>query len=706
MKKILIALLLAGSCIVSAQDKKEIEELAWPANDPYAAINKIPEKWKNESAVVIVRNEYYSFSAPALVTIRKRVMLLDQAAVKQYSEFSVSERVKFRVQIFFGTHEKKVTDIIGIKVVKPDGTEKIVDVAKESVKTDDKVKIAVPNLEVGDIIDFYYNTTLEMDTKQEDILADEYPTMNLKIALKADNRYAVNLNSFNGAPAIKEINSKGETTYELTAADIEKASYSRWYYPMAEMPAYKFHVKLRESGNQAKFTRAFVPEKKGTINKVITKEDVLKYYDNKLWAFGNVGEVKKYIKEKGITTDEEKVIEAYYYCRHQYYTRYIEAILAEDAKIFNAAELYGYPIVLDTDKRFVQHFMAFLKENKIKYDVIVATPRENGPIKDMLTQPNIVLTIKVLTKEPIYLQFFESYNTPGTIDYRIEGTDAYALKVPNFAKGTAIENTTLPKSNYKDNTIVQKANITLNDDFTSLLVDRQSSVFGQFKADEQKDKLYFIDYADEDNKKYETKSLQEMIGNKKKREQYVSEFSAIKSKIVDKQKKDFEESTEAEYGFDIDDHTYKFTNLGRYDRLQPFEYSEKFTVKNELIKSAGQNYVIEIGKLIGQQLKLDDKENERKENIYSVFPRSYQEEINFEIPAGYSVSGIEKLNKKLENATGGFSSTAVVEGNVLKIKTYKYYVNHFEPNANWKDMVEFLNTAYQFTQEKILLKKS
>lgn len=704
MKKILIALFFAGSCLVWAQNKKEVEELAWPKNDPYSSIKQIPEKWKNESAVIIVRNEYYSFST-ALITIRKRVMLLDQAAVKQYSEFSVSERIKYVVPIFFGTHEKKVTDIIGIKVVKPDGTEKIVDVAKESVKTDDKVKIAVPNLEVGDIIDFYYNTALDIDTKQEDILADEYPTMNLKIVLKADNRYAVNLNSFNGAPPVKEVKSDGETSYEITATDIEKAVYSRWYYPLAEMPAYKFHVKLRESGNAVKSTKAFVP-KKGTINKVITKEDILKYYDDKLWAFGNVGEVKKYIKEKGITTDEEKVTEAYYYCRHRYFTRYIEPILAQDAKIFNAAELYGYPIILDTDKKFVQHFMAFLKENKIKYDIIVATPRENGHIKDILTQPNIVLTIKVLTKEPIYLQFFESYNTAGTIDYRIEGTDAYALKVPNFAKGTAIENTTLPKSNYKENIIIQKADVSLNDDFTSFAVKRQSSVFGQFKAGEQKDKLYFIDYDEEDNKKYGTKSLKEMIGNQRKREQYVNEFSAIKSKILDRQKKEFKESTENEYGFAIDDHTFEFTNLGRYNRLQPFEYSEKFTVKNELIKSAGQNYVVEIGKMIGQQLKLDEKENARKENVYSVFPRSYQEEVNFEIPAGYTVSGIEKLNKKVENATGGFTSTAVVEGNILKIKTYKYYVNHFEPNTNWKDMVAFLDVAYQFTQEKILLKKS
>ena len=88
------------------------------------------------------------------------------------------------------------------------------------------------------------------------------------------------------------------------------------------------------------------------------------------------------------------------------------------------------------------------------------------------------------------------------------------------------------------------------------------------------------------------------------------------------------------------------------------------------------------------------------------FPRSFEEEISMAIPEGYTVTGLDKLNKKVENAAGGFVSTATVEGNNLKVKAYKYYTKSYLPNSNWKDMVAFLDAAYQFTQEKVLLKKN
>ena len=47
----------------------------------------------------------------------------------------------------------------------------------------------------------------------------------------------------------------------------------------------------------------------------------------------------------------------------------------------------------------------------------------------------------------------------------------------------------------------------------------------------------------------------------------------------------------------------------------------------------------------------------------------------------------------------------VEEGNKIIIKTTKYYSNYYEPNSNWKKMLDFLEVSYQFTQEKILLKK-
>jgi hypothetical protein len=115
---------------------------------------------------------------------------------------------------------------------------------------------------------------------------------------------------------------------------------------------------------------------------------------------------------------------------------------------------------------------------------------------------------------------------------------------------------------------------------------------------------------------------------------------------------------------------------------------------------------MELGKFLTSQIEITQKEKDRKNNVYMIYPRSFDNEIVFEIPAGYSVSGLEKFNKKVENETGGFTSTAEVKGNQLIIKTFKFYKNYFEPNSNWDKMIQYLDAAYQFTQEKILLKKN
>ena len=85
--------------------------------------------------------------------------------------------------------------------------------------------------------------------------------------------------------------------------------------------------------------------------------------------------------------------------------------------------------------------------------------------------------------------------------------------------------------------------------------------------------------------------------------------------------------------------------------------------------------------------------------------RSFTEEVEFIIPEGYTAEGIEKFNKKVENDCGGFIGSAVVSGNKLLLKAFKYYKKAFEPAANWSKLVSIIDEANQFTKEKILLKK-
>jgi hypothetical protein len=196
------------------------------------------------------------------------------------------------------------------------------------------------------------------------------------------------------------------------------------------------------------------------------------------------------------------------------------------------------------------------------------------------------------------------------------------------------------------------------------------------------------------------------VRRKKDKIKYAKELTALNEKLRTKQKERFEETAKGEYACDdIEDYTYSIDANGRFSLDSYFTFTESFKAKNALIKKAGPNYIMEIGKLIGGQIDLTEKERDRSANIYMTYPKSFNYQITLNIPDGYTVAGLDKLNKSVDNETGAFISTAKLEGNLLIINTSKQYKNYFEPNSNWDKMILFLDEANQFTNEKILLKK-
>lgn len=712
-KKILTLLLAAFSLNSFSQDRAEINDFFWGKNDAYKNTSTIPDKWKNESAVIIFKYEDYDFhkfgkSVTYRAALRKRIKLQDLAAVTEFSEFKYNEKFSF-----FGT-ESKTT--LGIKIIKPDGKEIIVDVEKESVKEDKKRKIAIPNLEVGDILDIYDYSTESFVShfeygfeEVEKTLGDTHPIMNYKLTFQTENDFFVNFNSYNGGPELKEIplDKSSERKYEIVATDVEKNDFPNWFYPLVELPCYKFQVYFARSGKFEKNADAFLPEKENIIKKTVSKEDVLNFYDNKFRPLGNLRDIENFLKGKTFATTEEKVKAVYFFTRHYYFTRFFEAIAIKQANIMSPFEFYDQnSIILQSDTEFINHFMAFLKDNKIDYDIVVATNRHNGPIKDLLIQKNASVILKIHAENPVYIEHFTPFSDLDKISPQLENTEAYALKVSKRKKVVDVEEIKLPISSYKDNTSKQISNLKFEENYSGFTLERETQLNGHNKDDEQGNRLYFYDYVNEDYQKYSTKPFLELIGNKKKKERYTNEFNSLINKIKDKQKEEFKQTATKEFDAEVENHSLEIVNSGRFGKTTPFIYKEKFSCKNNWIKKAGENYIFEAGKLIGSQINVDDKERKRTNNIYQEFPRSFEEEITIEIPEGYTATGLDKLNKKVENKTGGFISSATVEGNKVHIKAYKYYVANYQPNSNWNEMVAFLDAAYQFTQERILFKKS
>ena len=393
--------------------------------------------------------------------------------------------------------------------------------------------------------------------------------------------------------------------------------------------------------------------------------------------------------------------------RHQFYTRYIEAFVINDANIMNPFGLYGYdPVFFTKEEQFINYFMQFLKKQKIEFDIIVATGRENGPISDVLIQENIRILLKVNTESPIYFGIFDPFSIPNQFDSTLENTKAYALKVSKSKKVSDIEEIKLPGLTYKDNVTKVTTNLSVNEDFTTANATKTSSLYGHNKEFEHNSKIFFYDYISEDYEKYGTSPVLDLVRKQKDKDKYKKEYAALIEKFKQNQVEKFKKEIEEEYDIKVDKHDLKVDKTGRFAINEPLVITENFTITSNFIKKAGNNYILDIGKFISSQVDIEEKEYERTNNIYTIFPRSFEYTINLDIPEGYTVSGLEKLNVKVENETGSFVSKAEIKDNKLVIVSTKNYINSYEPNANWKKMIAFLDAAYQFSQEKVLLKKN
>lgn len=715
MKKIF--LLLTFITINSFSQKyPEIRELFWGKNDSYKNVIATPEKWNNESAVVVYKNEIYDYDKSAfaishVTAVRKRIKLQDAASIKEYSEFSFKGEVK--------TSKSQSSGFgfiyVGVKVIKPSGKEIDIDIDKEVKTQDGKSKLAISNLEIGDVLDYFiydlnafFANAIQQFTPVETTLGEIYPVMNYKLEFTTENDFFVNFKNYNGAPELKQVpaDKKKRTKYELEAKNIEKNEFPRWFYPLVELPCYKFQVYFAKKKSSEKDANGFLSESEKIIKQTVSKEDIFNFYEDRIKPSGKILLEKKFLRDKNYTTDEEKVREIYYFARHQYFTRFLQASAINKANIFYASQYYDSDEFIQTEMEFIKYFMKFLNNEEIDYDVVVATARENGSIDDLLIQRNVTLLLRINTKKPIFVQYFSPFSSIDIFDADLENTKAYVLQIAKGRKVSDTETITLPSSTSSQNNSTVISNVSFNDDLKSLKIDKTSNFIGHFKKSEQNDKLEFYDYVNEDHTKYGTETAIDLAPSKRDRAKYTTQYDALIQGFKEKQKEELKKSATDDYGFEVDDYKFEIKSNGRFGSNTPFTYNENFVIKNNLIKKAGENLIFEIGKLLSSQIEIDKKEKDRKNNVYLSFPRSFDNEIIFEIPTGYSISGLEKLNKKIENETGLFTSSAVITGNKLIVKTKKQYNNYFEPNKNWSKMIDFLDGAYQFTQEKIFLKKN
>ncbi|WP_415374980.1 hypothetical protein [Patiriisocius sp. Uisw_017] len=715
----LVLFLFVITATAQSKEEQSLQQQFWQEGTPASKTLEIPEKWKNESAVILYLSEYYGFTNNGKKmynpsSIHQRVKLQDKAAVEYFSEFEYKKDQKIGFGLVNFSREKTT---IGIKIIKQDGTENILNISEESILQDDTNKLAIPGLEVGDVLDIFiyeddylkaFSGYHEYDP-QEKVLSTVYPVSYRKLSVEVENDYFLNMESFNGAPKIKEEKTDRRATrkYVLEATDIETIEFPRWYYPLTELHAIKFQVVFALKNSNEARANVFLSEKDAVRKGSVSKEEILDYYGGRFDTDSrrDVKDVLKYLEKKGITNKREQMEQALYYIRHKSYNRFVELVLASDKGISNYPMLCDKDYVVLNENRFVNYMSGLAKQLEIDYDIIVATPEYEGSIDDLLIRKNVAHGLRFNFPKPLYFFDLSPHVQPDYFPKYLEGTKVFKLNVKKNRKIDDVLYDTLPVTTAAENATVVQNNITLSADFKSMELERNSQFTGHFKTEALNTYLFFSDYINEEFAHYDTKHFYACSKKQNKSNTEIqNKIEALYATYREEHEKNLKESVDSELDAILDAYEYTVIDTARYSDA-PLSVKEKFTIKGEFVKKAGPNFLVEVGKFISGQVQIQEAEIDRTLGVYVNNAKTYSYNTTITIPQGYTVVGLEKLNKNVSNETGSFVSAAIIENGVLKYTTKKTYAKRKYAAQEWKQMLPWLQAAYNFSQEKVMFKK-
>lgn len=711
----------------------------------------IPDKWKAESAVILAQKTEYLFSRLSLNRnsavvrineyVHKRIKLLDKHALEEFSTF------------YYVTMGKDGN--ANYKVIKGNGKEVSIDM-KSAIEEEKDVpavyrpiffkmniksmKMAIPDLEVGDIIDYTLQSSIDWDMKENGIefspfifsLANSYPTLYQQYRFTMADGMKVRYRAYNGAPNIK-FDAKASVygdknsylSYYFMDKDRDKSVDERWSLEYRNTPTVKFRVVLLADNDEASkgLGQATVDRSGLDIEQVYRRyAGAAAYMTPTVNAL--VGYTTEYIAKKKadglLKTDYDVMRETYYCLRKVFLEMYYRGPVHSDLEKYMTGKKL-YKKVLAAEKKdvtsqkeekedeirinsvtFATALRVSLAAVGIQSELYVYVPRKLGTWHDAIFMEELDFICRVRNKgKYYYLEAFNNFDAFGTPYAYLENAEGYGI---GYEEANQYFRATIPASSVNDNVERKDYQLDLAPNMDLVQAQRTSYYLGAQKNANIAQANLDRSYLGYDFDKYFNEPKQKG----KKKDDIVIETAAKyddpdKDERVKERKELFEKDLKQE--FDVDQYNdFDLIKDGRYGDTAWLQFQEKFTLK-KMISKAGKNYIIDIGKIIGDQIKLDANElTSRQTDIWVPYARTIDNNIVLNLPKDYTVEGLQDLNMSVDNESGSFISTAKVDGSQLIITTHKLYKKDFDKKEAWPNYVAFLEAAYKFSQAKIVLK--
>ncbi|HEY6505098.1 MAG TPA: hypothetical protein VIZ28_14070 [Chitinophagaceae bacterium] len=740
----LLAVLVCSGMMATAQSKQE-KKYAERATEVDAEIfnsvdaaftgNTVPATYAQSSGVIIAKKVdlfadlkskvkfsiFYGTDKTNTIrytlTIREKIKIQDKNALSEYSEFAFS---KIRSQSSF--FKSSAYSFVGIRLIKPDGTIKKIDVDEEAVNAEsedekNKYKLAIPGLQVGDIIDMYSRVEKESSSSNpieplDIVVGGSYPVVNYSFITKVRNSFAIIYSIANSSTKLNETRDAEFIYLKMNMQDVNKKTDDLWVYERRELPVFKINI---FPGASSKYENRTYAPAEGKVLDGLPKE----WIDNKFstalsgsvnsrkisedrtnWLKENIKRVKKERGWKDMDSDS-MILYIYYFGRFSFLYDYMSESKIEVGIERNMAS---------TNYAFYDYLVDAFNYYNIDYDLIFTVPRSNGTIYTTTDLGEFDLVVRAKGRNDYYLSPPGIFSIANSFPASYEGQDAYVFKNTSIKRSGGVSvveklPVTKPSFNYLEENLDISVNATNNQQVN---ISRTRTLRGKPAYETQVMLSLFEEYVDKERKLVGERTFAEEIvarvGKKRSAQllaEYEQAFQAARKKRLEYAKEELEGSFENKT---VTLDSFQVIKPGNRHVQPDFVFKESFTMTG-LVKKAGNNYIISLGELVSGQVQVKTDQRTRTNNINMPYARHYRYKISFTIPEGFTAEGIENLNKEVSNETGSFSSKAVLQNDKLVVEINKIYTRSYEPAANWDKMLGFLDAAYNLSQEKILLKK-
>lgn len=694
---------------VNADEKADYLKLAqkvrqevWSSTPADFQKRTVPDRYKNASAVILsyyreLSTDYYRKATADLVLNlrltrqidctdmeRMLIQINDKKALKDYSEFTFKTKSR---KWTWGYHHKTQT-VLGIRVIKKNGNvqevslDDYVDVKEGKNDKDLSQKIAVPGLEVGDCIDVFSLDQIDTQEQQLDpfyfVLRQDEPVLYTKVHCVLDQSLATVYRTMNGAPDFTQTTDKDKNAVlDMVMDKPIDAESSIWYNSLEQSPFIEMYITPTKA-------KVAVVEKAMRQKGVRGNPDVTPILQDD-WKL-----LKSYVSKGGYSPAG---LPSTY--KSVFKSAKKEGMSAEE----KADRIYSFEYVSSgSSQRAFNTVANYLRKLGVEIEMGITTPFGALPVDKLI-----------------------NYNSTSWF-FRLKGTDVYyfpgtypkvASEIPYIYQGRKAymqdseEQITIPVSQAEDNKSVNDMVVKL--DGTKLDISRKVTYSGE-------QKMYGQSLVSPDNTLFGSSQLEAYwrylkyddkdpysCYTKKESAELKGAFNEYRKNAIDPFKAEISSYHDADpvqvggYGVDC---------VGIRRDSSNFVYHVDY-VMDGMVKRAGNNYLLSVGKLIGSSLKLEGKDRERIDDVWRKM--AFVDEWNIEIPLpqGYKVSAeaLKKIETSVANECGEFTVKATAGNESVKVYVRKCFAHRVEPVSNWNKLLALVDACSAFADKQMVIAK-